>query len=198
MSRRATKRKRARRGRPRDAEATRTASGRKSRARRPREDPRTVALEARRRVFGLSSATAAHEQAATVLGRLWLAGEIGEPLRDAGERFLETRNEAMRALKAPIGLAASGVTGSAGDQVSDDYVAWARRAVSRYEALRTAIEAIGARSVVQRVVVEDQSVPAASLPILIDGLQLLAVELGVRSVGGSVKSKGDPRDAYEC
>ena len=136
------RRSHARRGRPRDVGVSRTASGRKSRARRPPEDPRAVALAARRRVLGLSVELAGHEKAATVLGRLWLAGDIAESLRDAGERYLEIHNEAMRALKAPMGLAVSGVAGSAGDQVSEDYVAWARRAVERYEILKNTLVAV--------------------------------------------------------
>lgn len=173
------KRKRAKRGRPRDEAAPRTASGRKSRARRPLEDPRAVALEARRRVLGLSRDIAGHEKAASVLGRLWLAGRIAEPLRAAGEAYVEIHADAMRALKAPTGLAVNGAVGTAGDAVSADYVAWAKRVVARYEKLKSGLAAAGALSIVESVAIEDRPPPAASMPALIEGLRLLAGRLGV-------------------
>jgi hypothetical protein len=182
MSRRSARarRNRARRGRPRDVGAPRTASGRKSRARRPPEDPRAVALAARRRVLGLSAKLAGHEKAATVLGRLWLGGDVDQALCDAGERYLEIHSEAMRALKAPMGLAVSGVVGSAGDQVSKDYVAWARRAVERYSRLKNALLAVGSFAMVHRVVIEDQPLPDGGLTALTDGLKMVAQKLRVR------------------
>lgn len=179
MTRRPARLKRWRaRGRPRDVSAERTASGRKSRARRPKEDPRAVALAARRRVLGLPDELAEHERATTSLGRLWLAGEITGPLFEAGERYLETHGEAMRALVAPVGLAVSDGAGAAGDRVSEDYVVWATKAVARYEALKAALEAVGAHRVVHAVVVEDAPLPAASRPVLIEGLGVLASKLG--------------------
>jgi hypothetical protein len=171
-------RRRSRPGRPRDATAPRTMSGRKSRARRPQEDPRTVALAARCRVHGLPEELAGHEKAATVLGRLWLAGEIGGMLREAGERYLGIHAEAMRALTAPIGLAVSGTTGSAGDRVSEEYVVWATRAVARYEVVKAALEAAGTHRIVHAVVVEDASVTPASQLELVRGLKILETKLG--------------------
>jgi len=173
------KRKRAKRGRPRDEDAPRTASGRKSRARRPQEDPRAVVLSARRRVLGLHRDIAGHEKAASVLGRLWLDGALAEPLREAGERYLELHGDAMRALKAPAGLAVTGGAGAAGDAVSDDYVAWAHRAIARYESLKSLLASTGALRVVVHVVVEDQPIDAAGLPTLIAGLRALAARLGI-------------------
>lgn len=173
------RRQRNRRGRPRDESAARTLTGRKSRAHRPKEDPRAVALEARRRVLGLPENLASHEKAGTFLGRLWLAGAIGASLREAGERYLEIHDEAMRALKAPTGLSVSGTRGSAGDEVSEDYVAWAISAVAQYRILRAALEAAGAARIVHAVVVEDAPVPAASRPMLVTGLKILAGKLGL-------------------
>lgn len=173
------RRRRTMRGRPRDDAAARTRSGRISRARRPKEDPRTVALAARRRVLGLPDDLAGHEKAATILGRLWLAGEITESLREAGERYLEIHGEAMRALNAPIGLAVSDGKGANGDRISEDYVAWATRAVARYEVLKSALEAAGALRIVHTVVVEDAPAPAASRPTLIEGLAILEAKLGI-------------------
>lgn len=147
-------------------------------------------LAARCRVLGLSEGLAGHEKAATVLGRLWLGDDIAEPLCDAGERYLEIHNEAMRALKAPIGLAVSGVVGSAGDQVSEDYVAWARHAVARYETLKDALGAIGALSVVHRVVIEDRSPPDGELARLIEGLRVLSTRLSVRQGDQRFKKGG--------
>jgi len=179
MARRSVRvrRRRGKRGRPRDDTSARTALGRKSRARRPKEDPRSTVLAARRRVLGLPEDLAGHEKAVSVLGRLWLVGKISEPLREAGERFLEIHGEAMRALTAPMGLAVSGAVGSPGDRVSEDYVVWARRAVARYETLKVVLEAAGVHHIVHAVVIEDQPASAASLPALVTGLEVLLQEL---------------------
>ena len=149
MSRRSMRLRRsnARRGRPREVGVPRTASGRKSRG------AATAGRSALRRPGSAAPQSSAWrrnspgtKKAATVLGRLWLAGDISEPLCDAGERYLEIHNEAMRALKAPMGLAVSGVVGSAGDQVSEDYAAWAQHAVARYETLKDVLRTVGAFS----------------------------------------------------
>lgn len=172
------RRQRSRRGRPLDESAPRTLSGRKSRARRPKEDPRAVVLEARRRLHGLPEDLAGHEKAGSVLGRLWLACEIDDRLLEAGERYLDIQREAMRAIKAPTGLAVS-ARGAAGDQISDDYVVWAVSAVTRYEIMRAALEAASACGVVNAVVVEDTPVDAADRPTLVAGLRALARKLGL-------------------
>jgi len=138
-----------------------------------------VALAARRRILGLPEDLAAHEKAATMLGRLWLAGEITDSLCEAGERYHEAHGDAMRALTAPIGLAVSDGTGSAGDRVSEDYVVWATKAVARYEVLKAALETAGAQRIVHAVVVEDAPVPAAGRQTLVAGLGVLAAKLGV-------------------
>lgn len=181
MTRRSVRQRRRRttRGRPRDETAERTPSGRISRARRPREDPRAVALAARRRVLGLPDDLAGHEKASSLLGRLWLAGKITEALREAGERYLEIYMQAMRALTAPIGLAVSDSTGSPRHRVSEDYVEWATRAVARYEVLKAALEAEGAHHIVHAVVVADVPPPPANWPVLIRGLRVLETKLGI-------------------
>ena len=178
MNRKSAQGRRGRHGRPRDPGAARTISGRKSRAGRPKEDPRAVALAARCRVLGLPEELAGHEKAATVLGRLWLAGEIAGSLREAGERYLEVHAEAMRALNAPTGLAVSGTTGPAGDRVSEEYVAWATKAVARYEVVKAALEAAGTHRIVHAVVVEDSPVPPAGRSSLVKGLKILETRLG--------------------
>jgi hypothetical protein len=165
--------RRNRRGRPRDGTAVRTASGRKSRARQPKEDPRAVALAARSRVFGLPAELAGHEKAATVLGRLWLSGQITGALREAGERYIEIHAEAMRALTAPMGLTVSSKTGSVVDQVSEEYVVWATKAVARYRVVKAALEAAGVHRIVHAVAVEDAPVLPARRPELIKGLKIL-------------------------
>lgn len=88
----------------------------------------------------------------------------------------------MRALTAPIGLAVTDASGSAGDRISEDYVAWATGAVARYEVLKTALEAAGAQRAVHDLVVEDQTAPASSLSLLVKGLDVLKTKLGVRGV----------------
>jgi hypothetical protein len=174
---------RAKRGRPRDEGVPRTASGRKSRARQPREDPRMVVIAARQRVLGLSKEHAANEKAETALGRLWLAGSISEPMRQAGERYVEIYLNAMRALKAPMGLAVSDSGSGGGDEVTEDYVVWATKAVARYRALKVVLEDLDNEAstarIVNAVTLQNTPPPDTWLPALRKGLSLLVVKLGV-------------------
>lgn len=131
-------------------------------------------------MLGLPPELAGHEKAATVLGRLWLGGEITGSLREAGERYFEIHAEAMRALTAPMGLAVSSKSGLVGsDRVSEEYVTWATRAVARYRVVKAALMAAGVYQIVHAVVVEDVPVLPARRPELIKGLTLLEAKLGV-------------------
>jgi hypothetical protein len=59
-----------------------------------------VALEARKRIFGLSERQARDPLASTVVGRLCLTGGITMAQHDAALRWLQTRNAYQRALAA--------------------------------------------------------------------------------------------------
>lgn len=136
-----------------------------------------VAIEARVRHTGLPPDLASHEQAGTALGRLWLRGEITAPMREAGERYLELRNAALRAIKAPVGLTKSGDAGAGGDLVTEDYVAWAISAVARYEVARAWL---GNRvGLIESVVIDDRECQPYEVPLLADALTYLAQRMGI-------------------
>ena len=138
-----------------------------------------VATEARQRVYGLSPANAAHEKAGTVLGRLWLSGDITEPMRQAGERYLEIYEAAMKAINAPVGLRTR-TAGDSGDVVTEEYEEWAIAAVARYRTIKNDLIADGSHSAVHMVAVEDTQ---PCLPIMVrlmsQGLARLVVMLGI-------------------
>lgn len=146
-----------------------------------------VALEARQRVLGLPENLAGHEKAETVLGRLWLTKQISEAMRQGGERYHEIYLAAMRALKAPIGLAVSGQGGTGGEEITEDYVVWATKAVARYRAIKIALENLDGEgsvaAIVNRVVIENTEPPEAWLPPLRRGLALLSAKLGAGGEG---------------
>jgi len=146
-----------------------------------------VVLEARQRVLGLPKNLAGHEKAETVLGRLWLAKHISEAMRQAGERYHEIYLAAMRALKAPIGLAVSGMGGTSGEEITEDYIVWATKAVARHRAIKVALENLDGEGsvnrIVNRVVVENTPPPDEWLLSLRQGLSLLVVKLGVGGEG---------------
>lgn len=124
------------RGRRKIAGVKRTASGRRSQA-IDAFNEHMEAVQARMRIFGLSEADARDQKAATVIGRLYLTGELGkrpysDHMWDAAQRILEMRDAYMRAIKAPDALRNS--TGSGGDVAeSDAYAHWCQRAVRQYK-----------------------------------------------------------------
>lgn len=145
-----------------------------------------VAIEARVRHTGLPPDLASHEQAGTALGRLWLRTshlkdddplKITTPMREAGERYLELRNAALRAIKAPIGLAKSGDAGTGGDLVTEDYIEWAIAAVARYEVAKAWLgNQVG---LVESVIIDDRECQPYEVPLLADTLTYLAQRMGI-------------------
>lgn len=169
-----------RRGRKIKPNVERTPSGRISRAREPHEDTRLVALAYRQQQYGLNAEQAAHEKACTVLGRLWLTKKISLPLREAGERYLALKQNARKAIQAPDDLAKTGMKGGGGDIVGEDYISWAIRAVAAYEVARGWLDDIDVRSIVDRVVIENEECgDPGSLSELWKGLAYLAKRMGV-------------------
>ena len=174
------KRKRNKRGRP-SADVEREPNGRKKRNPKPQEDMCKVAIDARQRVYGIPEEQAKHEKAGTVLGRLWLSGAITTEQREAGEKYLELYNAAMRAINAPDGLAVSDSGGSSGDVVTDEYIAWAIKAVERYEVMKAAIHDLSpyAIGLVEWVVVNDLGIGLEPMPALQRELNILAAKMGI-------------------
>ena len=133
-----------RRGRKRRL-ATRHPGGqvkRRSAAEKAR-DTMAVAHDARRRVFGLSTAAAARQEAVDMLGRLAISGEITPVQLTAGRAYEAMRRDYDRAMLARRTLSASdyeGVGGSgAASQDDRAYAAWVKRCIDRYDMVRAAL-----------------------------------------------------------
>lgn len=90
-------------------------------------------IDYRMQRYGLSEAQAKHQCAATELGRLWLSGRITTDQREAGERWLELHDEMLRAIKAPVGLRKTNLSGDGGDLTTDEYIEWAIGAVAKWK-----------------------------------------------------------------
>jgi hypothetical protein len=134
-------------GRKRAVGVKRTASGRRSRAKDAYQE-HVEAIEARRRLFGLSEQDARDQKAACFLGRLYLTDALGkrgkEPapdnMWDAAQELLRMRDAFKRAIKAPDALRNS--TGSGGDmEETESYAIWCKSVIARYEAAIRAITA---------------------------------------------------------
>lgn len=173
------RKRRAQRGRPRDEDCERTPSGQKSRARRPAEDPRKGAWEARQRVYGVSADQASLEEAGSALGRLKLVGVISGPMYEAGNRYHTLQVNAVRALGGPRNTARGGSGGVSGDVISDDWVEWAVGVTSQFRAFSAALAQINAANTVELVVVHDVDPLPVMHPALRDGLGLLVHKFGL-------------------
>lgn len=136
-----------------------------------------VATEARQRVHGLTAWQSAHQDAGTVLGRLWLRRAISQAQKDAGEKYRNKRDAAMRAIKAPLSLQVTNKAGDGGDVVTNDYISWATAVVGEYETLKAALKDIKAEATVELVVILDDEPLDSMLPALREGLDLLAKRL---------------------
>ena len=171
-----------RRGRPRLQFQAYEPNGRRSRRRAAREyrenrcrrQARETAIEARKRIFGLSDAEAARPEAATALGRLRLKGEReegrcgGGPLCQgisrkqylAGVAHQKARIDYLHAIAAPDGLRRSAGKGGGRHRLSKEYIAWCRRARETY---LNAFQALGSdpalQGAVRVVVFEDGDAP---------------------------------------
>jgi len=165
-----------------DSDAERTPSGQKSRS-KPRESAARIGLEARQRVYGLSSADAKDPRAGTVLGRLWLDSQITTPMVEAGERYLEFHNSAMRSIQGPNALGKSDGKPSpdwdSPEMDRESYTAHAVALIAKYQVMRAALADILADKSVGLVVIADLEPPENYKPSLIKGLKLLAEKMGV-------------------
>lgn len=97
------------------------------------------------RIFGLSEEDARDQKAATVIGRLYLTGELGkrpysDHMWDAAQRLMELREAYKRAIKAPDALRNTvGAGGNAPE--TDAYASWCRNAIRQYEDATKAVSA---------------------------------------------------------
>lgn len=127
------------RGRPRIEGRLREPNGRISRAKEPAQK---VALEARARHYGLTPAQALDQRAQSQIGRLAMLGASDGLSRDqyeAGERFLEIRNDYRKSLLSP-----GAFYDEAGPQYDyinpEGYDDWALSTARRYSAALKAIQ----------------------------------------------------------
>ena len=148
--------------------------------RRPREDMRSVAVNARIRHHGLTLDQARHERASTALGRAFLAGKIDDTLYRAGEEYKRLHTAYMRAINAPDGFAVSDC-GDGGSETSEAYVEWAIKAVGHWSAIQASLVDDGAfQSVVtESLVIEDRDQPPTHIGYAIAGLRFLSRKLGI-------------------
>lgn len=163
------------RGRP-IVKGDRTPSGQLSRAKQLEDAVEVVSIY-RQRQYGLTPDQAKFPEAETVIGRLWLRSRITEPMRKAGERFLEIHDAAMRAIKAPMGLAKSSAPGTGGDIVTEEYITWAVKAVAVYEVAKGWCgEDLG---LIEGIVIEQRQCSLLDLPRLCLRLAHLSTRMGI-------------------
>jgi hypothetical protein len=111
------------------------------------QEARSVALEARQRVFGLNRTDADRQEAGSPLGRLLLSGDISRRQFDAAFAYEAARAEYLDALMVKPLRSSGNHDHSGGHDSSEgnepDYVRWSSRAVKRYQAMRRRILTCG-------------------------------------------------------
>ena len=112
-------------------------------ARETAEAARSTVIEARQRVFGLNETKAAEPDAVDILGRMYLAGEISQRQKQAGDRYVEIRRDYRKAILArrmPSGGNLERLHGHDDSDGTDQaYVAWCERSIAVYDHLRRAL-----------------------------------------------------------
>jgi len=103
----------------------------------------SVALNARRRVHGLTRADAGQPRSGDLLGRLSLSGEINREQYEAGLRYVELRQDYDRAMLAQRlvvpGDPLSGPGHDDRDGTDPAYRAWIRHTSARHAQVRRAL-----------------------------------------------------------
>jgi hypothetical protein len=111
------------------------------------QEARSVALEARQRVFGLNKTDADRQEAGSVLGRLLITGEISRRQFDAAFAYEDARGKYLAALMVRPQRSAGDLNRSPGHDSSEGdeptYVRWSSQAVKRYQAMRRRILTCG-------------------------------------------------------
>ena len=100
---------------------------------------RATVIEARQRVYGLGKSQAAEPEAIDILGRMYLAGEISQTQKHAGDRYAEARRNYRRAILAKRLPSAGNLERQRGHDGSDGsdpaYIAWCARSIAAYDLL---------------------------------------------------------------
>lgn len=125
-------------GRKRNVNVKRTASGRASRA--GAVPANMEAILTRMRIFGLSEQDARDQKAATFIGRMNLMDKkalISDAQYDAAQTYLELRDKYMRAISAPDASKQSG--GATAGMTSEEHSSWCQSQKAKYDA---AIDAV--------------------------------------------------------
>jgi hypothetical protein len=102
-----------------------------------------LALEIRARQFGITLDQAKDQRAGSFLGYLYMMGRIdglSEGQYEAAIKYQGLRRDFLQVVGAPDALRDKGAPGSAGDHVSDEYIAWAEKTKERYAEARKAIQ----------------------------------------------------------
>lgn len=128
---------------------------------------RSVVLEARQRVYGLSEEDARRDEAFVVLGRLFFTREISRQQYDDGWRYAEIVANYRRAIMAKGVPSAGDLDRSRGHDGSDGtdpaYVARCKRDIAIYKQVRRSIlEAPDplAQTIIDAVVIEGKDMPS--------------------------------------
>lgn len=135
--------KREARGRPRIEDAAREPNGRISRSGIGHRATDIIALEARAKHTGLSIDQAKDQKAGTFIGYLNIIGRddgLSDDQYEAASKFLALRESFLRSIKAPDASRDNGVSGYAGEHVSEAYEDWCKDVAERWRSCRKAIQ----------------------------------------------------------
>lgn len=141
-ARTAAAKRKAKRGRKKVLYVAREPNGRISRSGKHHEPADVVALEARRRMYGLSAEEAKDQKAGSFIGYLNLIGRqdgISDAQYEAGVNFLSLYHAYQRALQSP-GRVVEGGSGVPSGEITEAYEEWARDTIEAYDRCRKAIE----------------------------------------------------------
>ena len=124
---------------------------------------KSVAIEARQRVFGLSAEQAAGEGGGSALGRMLdPRNPVNKNQFEAGKAFEQAFRDNLTAREFKRQRSASDYSGAGGHDNSDGtdpaYVAWCDRAIAKYAAMRDAVHGCGeplAMKVLEIVILDD-------------------------------------------
>ena len=148
--------------------------------RAPREDMRSVVINARMRHHGLQPDQASHERAGTALGRVFLAGKIDDTLYRAGEEYKRLHDAYMRSQNVPDGLAVSDC-GDGGAEVSQEYEDWVKRTKAQWLEVKGGLRDASAWNAVvtESLVLKDATQADTHIQYAIAGLRFLSKKLGI-------------------
>ena len=132
----------AKRGRPK-LDVEREPNGRPSRSGIDHEPANRLAIETRKRLFGLSEDDAMDQKSETFIGYLSLIGPrdgISEGQYQGAVQYLAFKARLSRSLKTPGALYDSEATG-AGGEITEAYEAWCKETLDEWKVIRAAIQA---------------------------------------------------------